>query len=273
MSLANDENKVKRQYKSDKNLNSRIALHKRFSTNKYGWNNWVFDQYRIQPNARIVEFGCGNGGIWSANKNKIPSNIKIILTDLSEGMLDAAGKNLGDISQINNYSVMDIQDITYDDNEFDIIIANHMLYHVPNRNLAFSEISRVLKPKGTFYASTNGINSMKELKDLVTNFDSRIDYPNLSVAKEFGLENGKEQLSKYFDSVDLLIYEDSLHITETKPLVDYVLSLEGHTNILNIITENRIEDFNTYVENIISSKGSINISKSSGLFVAKNPKK
>jgi ubiquinone/menaquinone biosynthesis C-methylase UbiE len=273
MSLANDLNIVKLQYNSDKNLNSRGALHKQFSTNKYGWSNWVFDQYRIQSSSNIIEFGCGNGAIWQSNKGRIPDSIEITLTDLSEGMLNAARINLKDISQIFNFSVMDIQNITYEDDLFDTIIANHMLYHVPNRSLAIKEVSRVLKPGGTFYATTNGINNMKELKDLVEKFDSRIDYATFSVANEFGLENGAAQLSKCFDSVDMLIYEDSLQITKAQPLVDYVLSLEGHTNVLDIITENRIGDFLAYLEDIISSKGSIEISKSAGMFVAKNPKK
>jgi ubiquinone/menaquinone biosynthesis C-methylase UbiE len=113
MSQANDINKVKLQYNTDKNLNSRVALHKYFSTNKYGWANWIFDQYLIQPNARIIEFGCGNGGIWQSSKDRISNGNEIILTNLSEGMLNSARNNLGDISQIINYSVMDIQNITY----------------------------------------------------------------------------------------------------------------------------------------------------------------
>jgi SAM-dependent methyltransferase len=148
-----------------------------------------------------------------------------------------------------------------------------MLYHVPDRNLGIKEVSRVLKPEGTLYATTNGIGNMKELKDLVRKFDSRIDYATFSVTKEFGLENGAEQLSKYFDSVEMRIYKDSLHITKPQPLVDYVLSLEGHTNIADIITEKRIEDFYAYLSDIISCKGSIEISNSAGMFMAKGPKK
>jgi ubiquinone/menaquinone biosynthesis C-methylase UbiE len=273
MSNANDIDKVKLQYNSDKNLNSRGDLHKHFSTNKYGWFNWVFNQYLLKPNDRIIEFGCGNGAIWQSNKNRIPKNIKVVLTDLSEGMLNSAKKNLVDINEIIDYSVMDIQNITYEDNSFDIAIANHMLYHVPNRSLGINEVSRVLKPDGTFFSTTNGKNNMKGLKDLVRKFDPRIDYASFSVTKEFGLENGAEQLLKHFNSVVMIKYKDSLHITEAKPLVDYVLSLEGHTNILDIITEDRLEDFYSYFANIISSKGSIELSKSSGIFIAKNPKK
>lgn len=273
MSRANDRDIVIFQYNSDKNLNARQALHRGFSTNKYGWENWVFDQYKFKAKDKVIEFGCGNGSQWANNKNKIPKDISVILTDLSEGMLKITKDNLLGIEQVSDYSIMDIQNIEYADSYFDCAIANHMLYHVQNRDLAISEIARILKPDGTFYATTNSIYNMKEFKDLVENFDSKLDFTSFSVAKEFGLENGEEQLSKHFDSVEKVIYEDSLHITEAKPLVDYVLSLEGHIKIHDIMTEGRINDFYGYLDNIILRDGSIDISKSSGMFIAKNPKK
>lgn len=273
MSRANDRDIVRGQYNSDKNLKVRQALHDGFSTNKYGWFNWVFDQYRFKPNDKVIEFGCGNGSTWANNRNRIPKDIKLSLTDLSEGMLNVVKDNLLEVEQVIDYSIMDIQSIGYEDSSFDCAIANHMLYHVQNRDLAISEIARILKADGTFYATTNSLYNMKGLKTLVKGFDSQINYSSFSVAKEFGIENGAEQLSKHFDSVETLVYEDSLHITEAKPLVDYVLSLEGHVNIQDIMTESKIQDFYRYLEDIILREGSIDISKSSGMFIAKNPKK
>lgn len=142
-----------------------------------------------------------------------------------------------------------------------------------NRALAISEIARILRPDGIFHATTNSIYSMKGFKDLVGNFDSRLDFASFSVTKEFGLENGTEQLSKCFDSVETLTIEDSLHITEAKPLVDYVLSLEGHVNIHEIMTESTIRDFYRYLEDIILRGGSIDIPKTGGMFIGKRPKK
>lgn len=273
MSRANERDIVKFQYNSDKNLNARQALHTGFSTNKYGWYKWVFDKYMFKLNDRVIEFGCGNGTIWANNRNRIPKDMGIILTDLSEGMLCAAKENLLGTEQIIDYTLMDIQSIQYEDSSFDIAIANHMLYHVPNRDLAISEIARILKSDGTFHATTNSIYNMRGLKDLVRNFDSRLDYSSFSVAKEFGLENGVEQLSKHFESVEKLVYEDSLHITEAKPLADYVMSLEGHVNIHDIMTESRIRDFHRYLEDIILREGSIDIPKVSGMLIAKRPRK
>ncbi|MFL0245613.1 class I SAM-dependent methyltransferase [Candidatus Clostridium stratigraminis] len=272
MSRANDRDIVRLQYNSDKNLYARQALHKGFSTNKYGWESWVFDQYMFKPNDIVIEFGCGNGTTWASNRNKLPKDIKVTLTDLSEGMLSTAKDNLLGIEQI-DYSIMDIQNIKYEDSSFNCAIANHMLYHVQNRDLALSEIARILKSNGVFYATTNSGYNMKGLKDLIMNFDSRLDYTSFSVANEFGLENGAKQLSKHFDSVEKLVYEDSLHVTEAKPLADYVLSLEGHVNIQDIMTENRIKDFYEYINNIILREGSIDIPKVSGMFIAKKPKK
>jgi len=273
MSRANDRDIVKVQYNSDKNLKARQALYDDFSTNKYGWTNWVFDQYKFKLNDRVIEFGCGNGSTWANNRNRIPKDIKVTLTDLSEGMLNIVKYNLLEVEQVIDYSIMDIQNIEYEDNSFDCAIANHMLYHVQNRDLAISEIARILKADGTFHATTNSLYNMKGLKDLVKGFDSQLDYSSFSVAKEFGIENGAGQLSKHFDSVETLVYEDSLHITEAKPLVDYVLSLEGHVNIQDIMTESKIKDFYRYLEDTILREGSINIPKFSGMFIVKKPKK
>ena len=273
MSKANDREIVNYQYNSDTNLSARQALHKGFSTNKYGWENWVFDQYTFKSGDRVIEFGCGNGSTWLSNKNRIPEDIKVTLTDLSQGMLSIAKDKLSGIEQIIDYSIMDIQRIKYEDSSFDKAIANHMLYHVQNRDLAISEIARILKPDGTFYATTNSVYNMRGLKALVREFDSRLDYASFSVANEFGLEDGVDQLTKHFKSLERLVYEDSLHITEAKPLADYILSLKGHINIQDIMTESRIKDFHEYLSEIILREGSIDIPKRSGMFIAKKPKK
>lgn len=43
---------------------------------------------------------------------------------------------------------MDIHQIPFDDNEFDVVLCNHVLEHVDNDLLAMSEIRRVLRKDG-----------------------------------------------------------------------------------------------------------------------------
>lgn len=43
---------------------------------------------------------------------------------------------------------MDITDIQYPDNSFDVVICNHVLEHIPEDRKAMSEIARILRPDG-----------------------------------------------------------------------------------------------------------------------------
>lgn len=48
-----------------------------------------------------------------------------------------------------NITLVDLTDMHFNDGEFDMIICNHVLEHIDNDNLAFSEILRVLRKGGT----------------------------------------------------------------------------------------------------------------------------
>jgi ubiquinone/menaquinone biosynthesis C-methylase UbiE len=136
----NTTENVTAQYSNASNLNARIELHKRFSTNKYGWSNWVFDQLDFDGKKRILELGCGNGDVWRSNIQRKPANIHVILSDFSNGMLETAKQSLVDVSNGFKFQVIDAQSIPYENESFDMVIANHMLYHVPDRKKALSEI-------------------------------------------------------------------------------------------------------------------------------------
>ncbi|MBC8235425.1 hypothetical protein H8E77_38250 [bacterium] len=70
--ISDREYLLKEQYRNASNLNARFQLHERFSINKYGWHQWVFDQFDIHPNAHILELGCGQGFLWVKNIGRIP---------------------------------------------------------------------------------------------------------------------------------------------------------------------------------------------------------
>lgn len=254
---------IENQYKNSSNLNMRIQLHEKFSTNKQDWHLWLFEQYRIPTHSRILELGCGNGVFWVKNSHRIPNDWDITLSDFSIGMLEDAQKNIGKNSSI-HYKVVDIQDIPFEDQSFDVVIANHMLYHVPNRNKAFQEVQRILKPDGVFYASTIGKRHMAELKILISSFDPQLQINAFAGADRFGLENGKEQLSEWFSNVNLKKFDDALVITEAQPLIQYVLS----TSLAEVLVGEKLDEFVEFIENKLKTEGFIYITKDSGLFEA-----
>ncbi|MGZ7108448.1 MAG: class I SAM-dependent methyltransferase [Methanobacterium sp.] len=250
-------NRISKQYADSSNFMARVELNRRFGTNPYRWNQWVFDIIKFQENARILELGCGNALLWKSNLNRIPQYVDIVLSDFSEGMLNDAGRILGKASGRFDYEIIDAQEIPYAHESFDIVIANFMLYHVPDRNKAISEISRVLKNEGTFYATAFGIQNMKELTDIVRDFNNKIYDPLQSLARAFGLENGKKQLLKYFEDVKIMKYSNYLEVTEAIPMVNFILSSS------NVIGYDEIEDFSRYIDEIIQYNGKIKITKDS----------
>ena len=81
---------LQQQYKDASNLNARVRLHARFSTNPYHWFLWIFDQFKIPGQARVLELGCGPADLWRMNLERIPPGWDITLSDFSSGMVDQA---------------------------------------------------------------------------------------------------------------------------------------------------------------------------------------
>ncbi len=260
---------LEEQYSDSKNFMARVKLTRKFKTNPYSWILWIFDQIRFPDKARVLEIGCGNGLLWKANLNRIPEDAHIILSDFSKGMLSDARRVLGGDAERFEYQVLDAQEIPYPDDSLDVVIANLMLYHIPDRKKAISEISRVLKNDGALYATTFGLENTKEISELVSAYDDEIHYSLAPLARAFGLENGEKQLNESFDRVQMTKYQDGLEVTEAGPLVDYILSF-GKVN--EAIKGHKREDFEDYIEDIIKKEGMIKITKDNGIFVATHPK-
>lgn len=261
--LSNEETNIIEQYKNAKNLNDRISLHEKYSTNKQGWFNWLFNQIDFSRVNRLLELGCGNGKLWQENRIDL-RNREIFLSDISEGMVEEIRNKLGTDF---NCIVADAEKIPFKDEYFDSIIANHVLFYLNDLDLGLKEIRRVLKPKGILYCSTYGKNHMKEITEIVQNFDSRINLSNHSLYDIFGLENGESILKEYFFNIQRMDYKDSLEITESKPLIDYIMSCHGNQNE---ILGPRLNEFKEYIEELFLKKnGKIFVTKQAGLFICK----
>jgi SAM-dependent methyltransferase len=245
------------QYKNADNLQARIALHERFNVNPYDWHLWVFDQFKLPQEASLLEVGAGTGRLWRQNLSRLPAGWQITLSDFSDGMLQQAQENLHAAPQF-DFDVIDVQQIPWADSSCDAVIANHMLYHVPNREQALQEIHRILKPGGKLYAATNGATHLQELYRLMSQVVPSRD----SFSDPFQLENGAQQLSEHFADVTCHLYDNALRITELKPLVMYILSKQDAE------IEAKIDELSHLIEQQLKTQGAIYVTKSTGLFEA-----
>jgi ubiquinone/menaquinone biosynthesis C-methylase UbiE len=251
------------QYRDSANLRARMGLHERFSVNQQGWHGWVFERIALPPGGRLLELGCGPGVLWQANSERLPVDWHLTLTDYSPGMVREVRDTLARVLPGAAIVVanVDAQVLPFANASFDAVIANHMLYHVPDRPRALAEIRRVLRPGGYFYAATNGARHMQELNALASGKTPTEAQPFDCLA--FSLENGAAQLAPHFASVALHRYEDALVVTEAAPLLDYLRSMSAHPDRDNAHLAATIAD-------LLARDGAIRIVKETGMFVGSN---
>ena len=260
-----------KQYVNAERYKARILIHAKYATNKSLWPIWLFSLYHLEDNARIIEFGCGNGILWKANSFRINKSWHIELTDFSQGMIDSARAVIGPEHENISYRIVDLSNFAAGAQRYTNIIANHMLYHIDDREKAFRTIYDILEPHGEFCASTIGLNNMIEMKALVKDYTGNDNYSQVqgSIADRFSLENGAEQMSLVFDEVEKFEYIDSLEITDTGDLVNYILSCNDLVPGIIVLPEEQRDEFASYIDKIMKKKGKIHITKTSGTFIAR----
>ncbi len=260
MSPLNETSLLKQQYRDGTNLDARIALHARFSTATQNFHDWLFDHVDAPTNARVLELGCGTGQLWKTVHARVPRTWRLVLTDLSFGMV--SGLDLTGFRNLTGLAQSDAQAIPFADATFDAVIANHMLYHVPHLPRAFAEIRRVLRNGGKLYAATNGAGHMAELREFGDALG--IDYSYMAHLS-FRLENGAELLSPYFESVSRDDFDNALVVTEAEPLIAYVRSMRA---AMHTVSDEQVRQLRAILNERIARDGAIRIRKKTGLFVA-----
>lgn len=182
MSL-NDPQAVRAEYATEKGLAGRASA--------YRWadgtdpHDVVWTAIAEVEPKRALEVGCGRGEL--AERIERELGAEIVAVDQSERMVELARARgvealLGDV-----------QDLPFDDGEFDVAVAAWMLYHVPDLDRGLAELARVLRGGGRLVAVTNSGAHVRELYELLA-----VARPPLS----FAAENAGELLRRHFSRVE-----------------------------------------------------------------------
>lgn len=264
----NSPQQLQNQYRNPSNLNARAAIYRFGKPGGTSWTTWVFDRFQFPKNASILEIGCGGGGLWKANLHRVDPTWRITLTDLMPGMLEASREAIGDDPRF-NFSLANAMDLPFGDARFDAVVANHMLYHVPDRSKAIGEIARVLKHDGQLYATTNSRRHLEPIKELVFQFLGNGENKNADLI-QFVLETGETELQRYFEQIEKYSAPGELAITETQAVVDYLLSIESAPERL---AGKPLEELRRLVDRRIAADGAFIVPTESGMFIAGQPRK
>ena len=256
------ERSLKTQYQNAANITARIRLHSLYSTNPLGWFVWLYQQESIQDGMKILEIGCGNGALWQQNLSVLPPHVQIVLSDISAGMIHDVQNRFRNDARF-SCMVFDAAHMPFDDNTFDLVIANHMLFYCDDLSQVLQECARVLKVNGHLEASTYSSRHMKEITELVQSFSPQIVLSKDKLYEKFGLDHGAQLLSPYFRDIERRKYQDSIVLHEAEPLIAYILSCHGNQNQLLL---DRYKEFHDYV--VKMTAGGFTITKDAGVFLA-----
>lgn len=272
-------------------LGAREELQRRFGVNPLPIAGWELGLVGLSTVQRALDAGCGTGAFLLPLARQIaPRGATVIGLDLAEGTLGQARARVQAESLPVDCLIGDVEALPFDDGSFDLVLANYMLYHVPDLDRALAELRRVVRPGGTLLAATNGQHHMRELWQLQEQALARagvspqraaeaVERGRTAGALSFRLENGARWLRRHFTDVRLERYADELHVTEVEPLVAYVASMWFVDQMLEAATATDQEraalgtrvvgSFRAIVQERIAADGVVHISKETGAFVAR----
>ena len=218
------DSKMLRQtvYATDELLNTRYAIHEKYSVPSTDFSRWVIDRVHWRGDEYVLDLGCGPGRYAAALFDRV-AQATYLGMDFSGGML-------AQHPYPQNVAEADAQALPFADNTFDVVMANHMLYHVPNIEHAIVEIRRVLRPEGTLIAATNSINTMPQFYELYKRAIMVLTAPGtqatvpLPVSHMFSLESGTRQLSRHFFAVARFDLPGAFVFDELDPVMAYLES-------------------------------------------------
>lgn len=255
---------IANQYQDSGNLSSRILIHQKFSTGAQPWYDFVLELAKIKPGMKILEIGSGSSALWRGSVNRQPDSAFFVLSDLSPGMALDGKRNLRDDRRF-GFVAMNSMAASFKSGSFDLVIANHMLYHVPSVSQVLSEVTRLMKTNAVFMAATNGPEHMADLDQLQEKFSQKLVGKH-GMSSRFNLVNGEKQLREFFGNIELHIYPSDLWVTDAALLTNYSYSTP-------IVKENLGDkgkaEMTAFYKRRIDHYGGIMIRKETGIFIAR----
>ena len=269
--LSQDRTILREQaYADDTHLDVRYRTHELYTVDPVDFGQWTLDCLPWRGDERVLDVGCGPGDLLREMAHQHQDWDLLAGFDFSTGMVTKAASSA--IGLPVHFFVADAQAVPFPDRSFDVVMARHMLYHVPDIERAVAEAARVLRPGGHLMALTNSANNMPEYATLRRRAAARfpaMTQPRAYIAR-FSLENGPDYLKGHLERVETHILPGILRFPTAQPFVDYFASSRalamrpGHTDA----EWQAVLDFvRAEVETVIAREGHFDVTKTTGAIV------
>lgn len=252
------------QYGTGAKLDARSYLHRTFGTSTTPLAHFEAALIDWSEVRSALECGCGTGRFWE--NSELPRSVAMTLTDLSQGMVDEAtarARQLGFADVVGR--ACDVQALPFEGDAFDVVIANHMLYHVPDPDRGVAELARVVARDGVVLAATNGYGHMREVNDAIAEvFGAHGE----GLYEVFGIDTGEARLREVFASIVWHAFDNDLVVDDPSAVVAYGLSFPPG----EFATNAQKEQFAQAVARRFAS-GPLRIRTRAGVFVCSKPRR
>ncbi len=218
---------LRQQYATDDSWRVRVETHEQYSDPAVDFVQWTMDLMPWQGTERVLDVGSGTGRYFDYLRQKYP-NLDYLGVDYSHGIVK---KHLAEGLVARGAVEM----LPFEDNSFDVVMANHMLYLAPDVEKAISECRRVLKREGVFIAATNSIHTQPQFRELFRRAILLVSPPGAArdvrqpqpLHNRFSLENGTTLLGRQFFAVVRHDLPSRFVFDDPEPIIDYLESLRA----------------------------------------------
>jgi 2-polyprenyl-3-methyl-5-hydroxy-6-metoxy-1,4-benzoquinol methylase len=263
---------VKKQYSTDEYLRIRQETHDKYTVPNVNFSEWALKMIAWKGDERVLDVGCGNG-IYYTKMRQMHPHVQYFGIDLFEKMLESHPSPA-------NLSQGDVASLPFANATFDVVMANHVLFHIDDIDSAVKEIRRVLKPTGVLMATTNSVQNMQELQVLMRRaivLLSRSGAANArtpsSINEAFALENGTRILARNFYAVVRHDLPSALVFQETEPAMAYLESTremrEGNLPA-DVEWDDVMVIMRQQINQLVKHLGELVINKQNGVLLASN---
>ncbi len=271
--LATDSDYLQYQYGSTEKLKIRQEAHRLYSERSDSFMSWVLDIVEPRSGDTLADIGCGPGAYYSAiaQLDAGPS-LHVLGVDMSTAML-AEAKQRGAASCITLDTIQaDTQCLPLADDCCQRVMANHILYHVPDQVAALTEMARILSPGGRIVLATNDAGAGRVLEDAhdTAALALGLTCPH-GLDERFSLDH-LDLVQSVFPTARVIVREDAFLFPDSdSALRYYATGMIDRVEPLPTDGSHRAKLLplvQAQLDAIIAEQGELRVPKNSGCFVA-----
>jgi SAM-dependent methyltransferase len=181
--------------------------------------DWVLALLGAHAGLDVLDAGAGVGRFTTRLTRLADTPGTVVALDLFTSMLQAISSRVRPTPRLALVNG-DIDHLPFRESTFDLVLANHVLYHLHDIARGLDELARVLRPSGRFVATTNAGEAHVPVIRLHREIAARTGYGPETDTSPFSLENGAAVLAAHFDHVETHVFTSATRYASKQALVD-----------------------------------------------------